>query len=231
MRIHLDRDLSNLHRDLLGQASIVERAVGNAILALQECSATLARQVIAGDDAIDQTENDIEDECLKIIALHQPVATDLRRIASILKINADLERMADLATEISQRALRLTELKRIGKPIKLQQMADLTTKVMSMSVKAFIEMNAQLARRACRMDDQIDAANCEIIRDLIETMKKSPDLIEPALSLFSATRHLERIADYATNIAEDVIYVAEGTIVRHHPELLAIASTEHEGNT
>jgi phosphate transport system protein len=220
MRIHLDCDLSNLHRDLLGQASAVEKAVVDAIHALQEGNATLAKQVIAS-----------EDECLKIIALHQPVATDLRRIAAILKINADLERMADLATEICQRALRLTELKPIGMPIRLQQMADLTTSAMSMSVESFIEMNTQLARRACRMDDQIDEANCEIIRDLIEMMKKMPELIEPALSLFSATRHLERIADHATNIAEDVIYIAEGRIVRHHPELLAVASTEPHGNS
>jgi phosphate transport system protein len=231
MRIHLDCDLSNLHRDLLGQASAVEKAVVDAIHALQEGNATLAKQVIASDDAIDETENRIEDECLKIIALHQPVATDLRRIAAILKINADLERMADLATEICQRALRLTELKPIGMPIRLQQMADLTTSAMSMSVESFIEMNTQLARRACRMDDQIDEANCEIIRDLIEMMKKMPELIEPALSLFSATRHLERIADHATNIAEDVIYIAEGRIVRHHPELLAVASTEPHGNS
>jgi phosphate transport system protein len=220
MRIHLDRDLNDLRCKLLAQAGAVERAVSDSIKSLRKRDAQLANQVIAGDNAIDETENRIEDECLKIIALHQPVATDLRRLAGILKMNADLERMADLATDISERTLRLTELKPIEIPAKLQEMAELTTTMMSQSVESFFEMDAGQARRVCRMDAQVDRENAEIIQELIETMKKSPELIETALSLFSATRHLERIADHATNIAEDVVYIVEGKIIRHHPEFL-----------
>ena len=220
MRIHLDRDLNDLNCNLLAQAGAVEKAVTDSIRSLQERDAQLANQVIAGDNAIDETENRIEDECLKIIALHQPVASDLRRLAGILKMNADLERMADLATDISERTLRLTELKPIEIPAKLQEMAELTTTMMLQSVESFIEMDARKARRVCRMDDQVDQENAEIIQELIDSMKKSPELIEAALSLFSATRHLERIADHATNIAEDVVAIVEGKIIRHHPEFL-----------
>jgi phosphate transport system protein len=220
VRTHLDRDLNDLRRTVLAQAGVVERAVCDAIRSLQNRDDALAKRVIAGDDAIDETENRIEDECIKIIALHQPVALDLRWLAAILKINSDLERMADLAADICERALRLAELEPIAVPAKLQQMTDLTTSLMLQSIESIVELDAQKARQVCRMDDQLDQYCAEIVLELIDTMKKSPNLIVAALSLFLATRHLDRIADHAINIAEDVIYIAEGKIVRHHPECL-----------
>jgi phosphate transport system protein len=132
-------------------------------------------------------------------------------------INVDLERMGDLAEDIAERALRLARPPFIPIPEKLQRMTDLTTSMVRQSLDAFVNLDAKLARLVCRLDEEVDRHNDAIIGELIETMQKAPEMVEPGLSLFSATRHLERIADHATNIAEDVIYLVEGEIVRHRP--------------
>ncbi len=231
MSKHLERDLEELHQDILALAGAVEEAIYSAIRALQGRDVNLARKVIKGDDLIDQQENRIEEECLKMLALHQPVAADLRRIAAVLKINTDLERMADLAVDIAERALCLAELPSLPIPEKLQHMTDLTTGMVRQSLEAFVKQDTREARTVCRLDDEVDRYNAEIIRELIQAMRSSPEMIEPALSLFSATRHLERIADHATNIAEDVIYLVEGEIVRHRPEaILAGEGEQSVGN-
>jgi phosphate transport system protein len=220
MTKQLESDLEQLQRDVLSLAASVEEAISKAIESLQTRDMELAQQVIVGDEPIDQQENRVGEECLKILALHQPVARDLRRIASILMINTDLERMADLAVDIAERAVSLAEGTMIQVPSRLQHMTDLTTTMVRDALDAFVHLDADAARRICKMDDEVDRCNVEIIQEIIDLMRLSPQLIEPGLSLFSATRHLERIADHATNIAEDVIYLVEGEIVRHHPELL-----------
>jgi phosphate transport system protein len=218
MTKHLERDLDNLQRDILVLAASVEEAIHKAIRALQEPQAIeIAKQVIEGDPAIDAEENHVEEECLKILALHQPVAIDLRRIAAAMKINTDLERMADLAEDIAERALQLARLPAIPVPDQLQRMTDLTTTMVRQSLDAFVNLDARLARVVCRLDDEVDRYNSEIIEELIRVMQSSSELVEPGLSLFSAVRHLERIADHATNIAEDVVYLVEGEIIRHRP--------------
>jgi len=217
MSKHLQRDLENLQRDLLTLAASVEEAIHKATRALQQREPDQAEQVIAGDSLIDQEENHIEEECLKILALHQPVAIDLRRIAMALKINTDLERMADLAEDIADRALHLARLPVVPIPEKLQRMTDLSTSMVRESLDAFVNLDTRQARRVCRLDHEVDRYNNEIIQELIGMMKESPAKVEAGLSLFSATRHLERIADHATNIAEDVVYLVEGIIIRHHP--------------
>jgi phosphate transport system protein len=217
MAKHLQRDLENLQRDLLALAASVEEAIHKAIRALQSREADPAEQVIAGDAQIDQEENHIEEECLKILALHQPVAVDLRRIAAVLKINNDLERMADLAEDIAERALHLARLPVVPVPLGLQRMTDLTISMVRQSLDAFVNLDDRQALRVCRLDDEVDRFNDEIINELMVMMQESPDKVEPGLSLFSATRHLERIADHATNIAEDVVYLVQGVIIRHHP--------------
>lgn len=217
MSKHLVRDLDNLQRDLLHLAASVEEAIHKAATALQDRNTILAQQVIEGDHQIDMGENHVEEECLKILALHQPVASDLRRIAVALKINTDLERMADLAEDIAERAIHLAGLPEIRIPQKLQRMTDLATSMVRQSLDAFVNLDARLARLVCRLDDEVDRYNAAIIEDLIETMQQSPNNVESGLSLFSATRHVERIADHATNIAEDVVYLVEGEIVRHLP--------------
>lgn len=222
MTKHLERDLDSLQRDILSLAASVEDVVHKAIRALRERNATLAEEVISSDAQIDEEENHVEEECLKILALHQPVAVDLRRTAAVLKINTDLERMADLAVDIAERALCLTQLAPITVPEGLQRMTDLTTMMVRQSLDAFVNLDTRLARRVCRLDDEVDRYNEEIIQELIGIMQQAPTMIEPGLSLFSATRHLERIADHATNIAEDVIYLVEGEIVRHRPAAVQI---------
>jgi phosphate transport system protein len=222
MSKHLQRDLDNLQRDILVMAASVEEAIHKAIRALQGRDTPLAEQVIAGDTEIDQEENHVEEECLKILALHQPVAVDLRRITAALKINTDLERMADLAEDIAERALQLAHPPYIPIPDKLQRMTDLTTAMVRQSLDAFVNLDVRLARLVCRFDDEVDRYNHEIIEDLIRLIQGSPELVQPGLSLFSATRHLERIADHATNIAEDVIYLVEGEIVRHRPAAMTV---------
>jgi phosphate transport system protein len=218
MSKHLERDLDKLQRDVLAMGASVEEVIYKAIRALQDRDAKLAELVVEGDGSIDELENRIDEECLKILALHQPVATDLRRITAVLMINTDLERMADLAVDIAERAVVLAKPPKVAIPRELQRMADLTTVMVRDGLNAFVNLDARLARQVVRLDDEVDELNSAIIRELVGTMKRSPEFVEPGLSLFSAVRHLERIADHATNIAEDVVYLVEGEIVRHRLE-------------
>ncbi len=226
MSIHLHRDLEHLQQDILALADAVQEAVHRAIRALREKNAALAEKVIAGDDRIDQQENRIDDECLKVLALHQPVAVDLRRITAVMQISTDLERMADLAVDIAEGAVQLCGLPLLPVPEKLQHMTDVTVGMVRQCLDAFFRLDPHLARQVCRLDDEVDRLNAAIIQELAQAMKCSPDAVEPALWMFSATRCLERIADHATNIAEDVVYLVEGISIRHHPEALAAGEPE-----
>jgi phosphate transport system protein len=214
---HFERDLEQLQRDVLSLAASVEDAISNAVRALRISDTALAQTVVDGDEAIDSQQNRVDEECLKILALHHPVAIDLRRVATVLMINTDLERMADLAVDIAERAVALAKLPPAPVPDRLEQMADVTTSMVRQSLDAFVNLDAGLARRVCRQDDIVDRFNEEIIAEMVKLMRGSPAQIEQGLSLFSATRHLERIADHATNIAEDVVYLVEGEIIRHVP--------------
>lgn len=221
MSIHLTRDLENVQRRVLSLASAVEQIVEQSIRALFERDALLARTLMESDTPIDMEENVIEEECLKILALHQPVAVDLRRVATIVKINSDLERMADLAVNIAERALALAQGPDVPVPASFRQMTDLTNTMVRDSLDAFLEPDVALAKRVCRLDDEVDRYNREIIEHVSEFMKEAPGNVDAGLHLFSAARQLERIADHATNIAEDVVYLVEGRIIRHHPEALS----------
>ena len=220
MAIHLNRDMENLQRRVLSLASAVEQTVDRAMRALFDRDIQLAMTLMESDTPIDMEENQIEEDCLKILALHQPVAVDLRRVASILKINSDLERMADLAVNIAERAVALARGPEVPVPANFRQMTDLTNTMVRDSLDAFVKLDATLAKRICRMDDEVDRYNRQIIDEVARYMKQSPAHVEPGLHLFSAARQLERIADHATNIAEDVVYLVEGRIIRHHPEAL-----------
>ncbi len=215
---HLERDLDRLQHDIVELSRAVEQAILKAVQALRSRDAILAQEVIDGDTGIDQGENLLEEECLKMLAVHQPVATDLRRIAAAMMINVDLERMADLAEDVAERAIALTKVEALPVSDRLERMADLTTVMVRQSLDSFVNLDTRLARSVCRLDDEVDRYNREIIEELVAGMRQRPDLVEAGVSLFSATRHLENIADHATNIAEDVIYLVEGEIVRHNPE-------------
>ncbi len=221
MAIHLNRDLENLQRRVLSLASAVEQTVDRAMRALFDRDLELATALMESDTPIDMEENQIEEDCLKILALHQPVAVDLRRVASILKINNDLERMADLAVNIAERATELARGPEVPVPPLFRQMTDLTNSMVRYSLDAFVKLDSALAKRICRMDDEVDRYNREIIDQVSAYMRQTPANVDLGLHLFSAARHLERIADHATNIAEDVVYLVEGKIIRHHPEALS----------
>jgi phosphate transport system protein len=220
MSKHLVRDLENLQRQILVMAGFVEEAIYKSIQALQEHDRAIAHEVIEGDSKIDGFDNAVTEECLKLLALHQPVAKDLRRIATVFMITTDLERMGDLAVDIAERAIVLAAPGKIPIPAKLPRMTDLTTSMVRQSLDSFVNLDGKQARRVIRLDDEVDSYNDEIIEELMARMKASPDAIEPNLSLFSAVRHLERIADHATNIAEDVLYLVDGEIVRHRHQTI-----------
>ncbi|TAJ25257.1 MAG: phosphate signaling complex protein PhoU [Planctomycetota bacterium] len=215
MTKHLRNDLERLERDLLTEGALVEEAVRKAIQALLERRPELARDVIDGDRIIDLREVEIEEECLKVLALHQPVATDLRFIAACLKINNDLERVGDLAVNIAERAASLATTTPIPQPKQLRSMMEQTTRMLRESLDAFVNEDGERARAVCLEDDQVDRYNREVILETVDNMKRSPESIDRLVQFVSISRNLERIADHATNIAEDVLYVVKGEIVRH----------------
>jgi phosphate transport system protein len=219
MAIHLKRDLEAIQKELFNLALEVEQAVQDAARCVRDRDAAAAQRVIAGESEIDRDETRLEEECLKVLALHQPVAVDLRRVVTAIKINSDLERMADLAEEIAERAVALAALPPVAIPAKFQLMTDMVVTMVRQGLDAFFHLDTDQARRVARLDDEVDRYNREIIAELLKLMK-TPAAVEAGLSFFSATRHLEQVADYATAIAEDVVYLVEGTIIRHRPEAL-----------
>jgi phosphate transport system protein len=218
MSIHLTRDLETLHQHIMSMCAVVEEVVHKAVDELGQPDVAVSQQLAERDDEVDRWDVRIEEECLKILALHQPVANNLRRVTAVLKIAWELERVADVAVNIAERAAGLAGGPEIHVPEKLNHMAHLALDMLRLSLDAFVAQDSRLARDVCRQDDIVDALNKEIIEELIELMKRSNDLVEPALQLFSASRHVERIADHATNIAEDVVYLVEGEIIRHRAE-------------
>lgn len=215
MTQHLRHDLERLEKRLLLLGSRVENAVRDAMTSLIELRADLAKKVILGDAAIDQEEVEIEEDCLKILALHQPVAADLRFTAACLKINNDLERIGDLAVNIAKRASSLERGVPFPPPAGLRPMMEATLEMVRESLDAFVRGDEALARRVLEEDEAVDGANREIIGLLTEQMGREPEVVDPALRMLSVSKHLERIADHATNIAEDVVYMVDGEIIRH----------------
>lgn len=223
MTKHLQRDLEAVYNELLSMSTIVEEMIDQAALALVERQYELANRVVAADEAVDSREVKIEEDCLKILALHQPVAIDLRRLATVIKINNDLERIADLAVNIAERSLSLDEYLQFPVPQKVSRMVSLATQMVRGSLDAFVNLDTPAAKRIMAMDETIDSLNVEVIEELQSLMQERPDLVVPALHCFSASRHIERIGDHATNIAEDVVYLVAGDIVRHK----SLDSTKH----
>jgi phosphate transport system protein len=205
-----------LEREILDQSSRVEEMIAKACQALVERHVDLAADVTAREIGINAREVKIEEECLKILALHQPVAVDLRRTATVLKINTELERIADLAVNIAERTISLAEYPQFEIPDKLERMFNRASDMVHEALDAFVDQNVDVAREVCRRDDEVDEYNRRVIDDLLEIMRSKPDQVEAALHFFSVCRHVERIGDCATNIAEDVIYLVEGEIARHH---------------
>lgn len=223
MSIHLQRDLESLELRVLSQSALVEEMIRNAGRAIRGIRPELVSEIMESEQLVDETEVHIEEDCLKILALHQPVAIDLRRTATILKINNDLERIADLAVNIAERAQSLSQYTGFAVPETLDQMAQLAVAMVQRALDALVKQDVRIARQVCQSDDRVDTLNREVIAEMQQLMRTQPDLIEAALCLFSASRHIERIADHATNIAEDVIYLVDGEIARHKHDLNPVA--------
>jgi len=215
MSKHLQNDVEQLHRRLMALFGVVEQMADKAVRALCEDKVELAQEVMDTDDEVNRTEVEIEEDCLKILALHQPVAADLRRVTTVLKINSDLERIADLACNIAERAQCMHEHAYFPIPEQLTPMVRKATWMVQMALDSFVDSDVNLANKVIQTDEAVDEYNLAVINELKALMKQDQKLVEPALHCFSASRHVERIADHAENIAEDVIYLVDGDIIRH----------------
>lgn len=228
MAKHLQRELDNLKKELLVIASMVENATQKALTALVDRRRELGEEVVQEDFLINEKEVKIEEECLKILALHQPVAIDLRFVITALKVNNDLERVGDLAVNIAERAIFLATREMLALTLDFPGMADKVIKMLSYSLDALTHNDVELARQVITMDDAVDLANQKMIKALRRLMQKNPATIKRAIHLLSASSQLERIADLATNIAEDVVYMVEGEVIRHRTEDFIKSEEEEE---
>ncbi len=219
MAKHLLRDLEHIKREILSVGGLVEQAIHRATTAFVERRPELADEVVAGDNEIDEREVRVEEECLKALALHQPVAADLRFIITVLKVNNDLERMGDLAVNIAERSRYLAKSKPTSFGPQFRAMVDAVRSMVRDSLDSLVNVDLALARRIYERDDHVDEVHSKMYGLLQERMEADVSTIDDCISLLSVSRHLERIADLATNIAEDVEFMIEGEIIRHkaHP--------------
>jgi phosphate transport system protein len=215
MSKHLKIEIERLNKRILMEGEVVVEAIQKSLRALQERSAELAQEVMDGDRRIDSAEVEVEEECLKLLALYQPVAEDLRFICAVMKINNDMERMGDESANIAEHALFLAGQDPIPMPPRLNDLSEASMRMVRESLAAFVSGDVESARRICAEDDEADQYNREVIDAVWKMMSAEPQTVERATHLFSVSRHLERIADHATNIAEDVVYMVEGNIIRH----------------
>lgn len=212
----LEEKVNALKDKLLQSALLVQEMVGKSIKAILERDEQLARAVIEIDEKkANEYEIAIEEEAIKIIALHQPEATPLRTLIMVIKINNDLERIGDHAVNISEAALSIIPKPYVKRLIDIPRMAEIAIGMLKDSLTAFLTNDSQLARNVCQKDDEVDGMRDQIFRELLIFMMSDPNTIERSLSLILITRNLERIADLATNIAEDVIYITKGDIIKH----------------
>ena len=219
MRVHLQRDIEKLKRRLLVLSTEVEEAVRQSIRALAERDVMLARQVVEREVQTNSMEVDVEEDCLKILALHQPVAGDLRYIIAVLKMDRDLERIADLAAHIAERSMALFDLPSLSIPFRLDEMGAKVQAMLKKSLDAFVSLNTAAAHEVCAMDGEINAIKKDTFGQVRQAVMAVPQQFDPLMQVMHIARHLERIADHSTNIAEDLIYLVEGRIVRHTPEV------------
>ena len=216
MERHFEEELRHLKKTLLRMSSLVEEAISGAVKALVDRDEALAKKVVAYDDGIDRLEVEIDDVCLRLLALHQPQARDLRFITYCMKINNDLERMGDLSVNIAQEALDLLNIP-LGKTLTdIVHMASLAQQMLKDSINAFVTDDVVLAKDVCLRDDEVDNLDHQIFQDMLAHMSQNTKNATRSVDIILVTRNLERIADHATNIAEDVIYIVEGKVIKHH---------------
>lgn len=218
MTIHFIREVHSLKGEISELSGRVEGQLDMAVRAVMERDTKLASAVFDEDQQIDQAEVDLEEECLKILALHQPVAHDLRFIISVMKINNDLERVGDLAVNIAERAIFLADQPFPSTDFNFLDMAEKSTTMLRNSLDALLKQDLKLAESVRAADDEVDQINREMYEQIKTSIRKDVSQVGALIHLLSISRHLERVADHATNIAEDVIYMLKGRIVRHQHE-------------
>jgi phosphate transport system protein len=221
MATHFQQELNKLKENLLQTAGLAERAISNAVEALVKRDTALAERTIAEDEKINQMEIVIDDWCLKLLALHQPMAADLRFITSAMRINTELERIGDQAVNIAERVISLNQEPQLKPYIDIPRMAEITQSMVKDVLDAFVNGDAKLARSVCERDDQVDGLNDQVFRELLTYMMADSKTITRAVHLIIVSRCLERIADHATNIAEGVIFMVKALVIKHHADTRA----------
>jgi len=218
MERHFDAELTALNEKLLHMARLAEEAVATAVKSLKDRNEAFAQDVLRREGAINLLEIEIDELCLKLLALRQPVASDLRFITSAMKIASELERVGDLAVNIAEVSLGLLKQPALKPLIDIPRMASLAQGMVRDALNAFVNRDEKLARAVCERDDEVDSLNDQVFRELLTYMMSDPSTIDRSVGLILIGRHLERIADHATNIGEDVIYLVLGKTIKHHIE-------------
>ena len=211
----LQRELGRIKKRILALGGMVEERVRMAIKAIETKDAGLANEIRRRDYEIDAQEVEVEEECLKILALHQPVAVDLRFLIAVIKINNDLERIGDQAVNVAKRVHSIAEGERMEISMDYAMMAEKAASMLKWSLDALVNMDLDMAFRVMKMDDQVDSLHCQNYDYLKEILRRTPEHVDYLINFLTISRHLERIADHATNIAQEVIFLIEGEIVRH----------------
>ena len=214
---HFQEELEALQARLLEMGGIAEERVRAAIHGLVTRDPDVVEKVLRGDEPINELHIEIDNRCFTLLALHQPMATDLRAIVSAVKINTDLERVGDLAVNIAEAATRYTSHPPVKRLIDIPQMGDIAQTMLHDALDSFVRRDIRLAQQVLDQDDLLDGLKTQVFRELLTYMLHDPSTVEPALDLILISRHLERIGDHATNIAEDVIFMVSARDVRHHP--------------
>jgi phosphate transport system protein len=213
---HFQEELELLQQRLLSMGGLAEDRMGDSVRAVTQRDPALVERILVGDEPINALHIEIDDRCFKLLALHQPMAADLRGIVAAVKINTDLERVGDLAVNIAEATKRYLQHAPVKPLIDIPRMGDIAQSMLRDALDAFVRRDIDLAETVLAADDQLDALKTQIFRELLTFMLSDPGTIEPALDLILISRHLERIGDHATNIAEDVIFMVSARDVRHH---------------
>ena len=216
MKRHLDEELKDIKQKLLRMAALVEESIAQSIQGLKEEREDLPQQVLSRESEVNRLDVEVDLLGLKLLALNQPMAMDLRLISTVLRMGRDLERMGDLAVNIAERTLDLIRRPRLKPLVDIPRMAEASQRMVRDALTAFIDRDTALARDICRRDAEVDALNDQVFRELLTYMMQDPATVARAVDLILVGRNLERIADHATNIAEDVIFYVEGKYIKHH---------------
>jgi phosphate transport system protein len=214
---HFQEELDAMQARLLEMGGLAEERVRVAVHGLMTRDVVLVDHIVAGDEPLNQLHVEIDDRCFRLLALYQPMATDLRAIVAAVKINSDLERVGDLAVNIAEAARRYVDHPPVKQLIDIPRMGTVAQTMLRDALDAYVRRDIDLARAVLNADDELDALKTQVFRELLTYMLQDPATIQPSLDLILVSRHLERIGDHATNIGEDVIFMVSAQDVRHHP--------------